>query len=116
MACVCKDGSASGFFLAGRHGDEACEDGLTETVPAPTEKIPASQLFDAINEQLSENPEEVKDAIRKGNGIFAFTIKGNSGVTDSWHVDLKTTGRVGKGIGEKPSGKTSGSTPAASEL
>ncbi|KAJ4147150.1 hypothetical protein LMH87_001695 [Akanthomyces muscarius] len=67
------------------------------------EKIPASQLFDVINEQLSENPDEVRDAIKKGNGIFAFTIKGNSGVTDSWHVDLKSTGRVGKGIGEKPS-------------
>lgn len=66
-----------------------------------------------INEQLSENPDEVRDAIKKGNGIFAFTIKGNSGVTDSWHVDLKSTGSVGKGIGEKPSGKTSDSAPAA---
>lgn len=76
------------------------------TCRPPTEKIPASQLFDAINDQLAENPAEVKEAIKKGNGIFAFTIKGKSGVTDSWHVDLKSTGRVGKGIGEKPDGKT----------
>ncbi|EGX88633.1 oleate-induced peroxisomal protein [Cordyceps militaris CM01] len=76
--------------------------GKFESTSFSHEKIPASQLFDVINEQLSDNPDEVKDAIKKGNGIFAFTIKGNSGVTDSWHVDLKSTGRVGKGIGEKP--------------
>ena len=68
------------------------------------DKIPASNLFDQINEQLANNQAEVKDAIKKGNGIFAFTIKGNSGEEDSWHVDLKETGRVGKGLGNKPNG------------
>ncbi|TQW01291.1 hypothetical protein V2A60_002298 [Cordyceps javanica] len=76
------------------------------------ENLTASQLFDVINEKLSENSEEVRDAIKNSNGFFAFTIRGNSGVTDNWHVDLMSVGRVGKGIGENRSGKTSDTAPA----
>lgn len=78
---------------------------LTTAFACHVDKIPASNLFDQINEQLANNQAEVKDAIKNGNGIFAFTIKGNSGEVDSWHVDLKETGRVGKGLGDKPNGE-----------
>lgn len=61
-------------------------------------------LFDAINEALGDNQEEVRDAIKRGNGIFAFVLKNKAGETESWHVDLKETGRVGKGTSDKPNG------------
>ncbi|OAQ99341.1 hypothetical protein LLEC1_03291 [Akanthomyces lecanii] len=92
----CEDGSAWGLNLAGRHRDDACEDGLSENGTL-TEKISASQLFDVSNEQLSENPNEIRDAI-KGQWHFSCTTRGNSGVTDSWHIDLKSSGRSRTGF------------------
>jgi len=46
---------------------------------------------------------ERKDAIKKGGSIFAFTIKNGEGNTESWYIDLKETGTVGKGAA--PEGK-----------
>lgn len=46
---------------------------------------------------------ERKDAIKKGNAIFAFTLKNKEGSTESWHIDLKEKGEVGKG--DAPAGK-----------
>jgi len=34
--------------------------------------------------------------------VFAFTLKNKAGETDSWHIDLKNEGKVGKGLGDKP--------------
>ena len=45
--------------------------------------------------------------MKKGNAIFGFTIK-KSGETADWHIDLKETGKVAKGLapeGKKPNGK-----------
>lgn len=36
--------------------------------------------------------------------MFAFTLKNKAGETDSWHIDLKNKGEVGKGLGDKPTG------------
>ncbi|KAI9665295.1 MAG: hypothetical protein M1831_001732 [Alyxoria varia] len=67
--------------------------------------IPSSAAFDAIHQSLSSDPAEQKDAIKQGGAIFAFTIK-NGSTTDSWHIDLKNKGVVGKGLstedGQKP--------------
>ena len=41
--------------------------------------------------------------MKKGNAVFAFILKNKQGQTDSWHIDLKEKGEVGKG--EAPSGK-----------
>ena len=52
---------------------------------------------------------ERKDAIKKGGAIFAFTLKNEKGEQQSWHIDLKETGTVGKGLapeGKKPGGKS----------
>ncbi len=38
--------------------------------------------------------------------MFAFTLKNAAGETESWHIDLRNKGVVGKGLGEKPNGKT----------
>jgi len=36
--------------------------------------------------------------------VFAFTLKNKAGETDSWNIDLKNKGEVGKGLGDKPTG------------
>lgn len=69
-----------------------------------TADFPSSVAFDAIQASLSASPADRKAAIKSGNGIFAFTLK-NNGKEESWHIDLKESGTVGKGVapeGKKP--------------
>lgn len=69
--------------------------------------IPSSEAFDVIQQSLTADPNEQKTAVKQGGAIFAFTIK-NGGTTDSWHIDLKNKGVVGKGTapeGQKATGK-----------
>ncbi|KAF3131952.1 hypothetical protein TWF594_009662 [Orbilia oligospora] len=63
--------------------------------------FPASAAFDSIAAALKDETEK-KDAIKKGGAVFCFTLKNAAGQTDSWFIDLKQTGAVGKG--EAPSG------------
>ncbi|KAK4217155.1 sterol-binding-like protein [Rhypophila decipiens] len=65
------------------------------------DKFPSSAAFDAIAAALSSEADK-KDAIKQGNAVFAFTLKNAAGETESWHIDLKNKGTVGKGLGEKP--------------
>lgn len=81
----------------------ADEDVCTNHVSRLLDKFPSSAAFDAINEALSSEADK-KDAIKQGNAVFAFTLKNAAGETESWHIDLKNTGTVGKGLGEKPTG------------
>lgn len=77
---------------------------LTQNLPLPSDSFPASAAFDEISRSLS-SPSDKQDAIKKGGAIFAFTLKNTSGATDSWYIDLKETGTVGKGVapeGKKP--------------
>ncbi|KAG5958872.1 hypothetical protein E4U58_005209, partial [Claviceps cyperi] len=76
---------------------KACAD-LTSSFHA--DKFPSSSAFDAIDSVLSGSDSERKAAIKQANGVFAFTIKNKAGETESWHVDLKESGRVGKGLGK----------------
>ncbi|KAK2026658.1 SCP-2 sterol transfer family protein [Colletotrichum zoysiae] len=66
------------------------------------DKFPSSVAFDAINDALSANEADRKDAVKQGNAVFAFTLKNSAGETDSWHIDLKNKGEVAKGLGDKP--------------
>ncbi|KAK3378090.1 SCP2 sterol-binding domain-containing protein [Podospora didyma] len=66
------------------------------------DKFPASAAFDAINSAIQASEADKKDAIKQGNAVFAFTLKNAAGETESWHIDLKNKGEVGKGLGEKP--------------
>ncbi|KAI9725887.1 MAG: hypothetical protein M1834_009475 [Cirrosporium novae-zelandiae] len=59
--------------------------------------FPASQAFDAINASLQGDEHERKDAMKKVNGTFAFTLKNKEGKEESWYIDLKKKGTVGKG-------------------
>ncbi|KAL6865969.1 hypothetical protein ACO1O0_002069 [Amphichorda felina] len=67
------------------------------------DKFPASAAFDVINAALNATDADRKDAIKQGNAVYAFTLKNGAGETESWHIDLKETGKVGKGLGNKPS-------------
>ncbi|KAF1914192.1 SCP2 sterol-binding domain-containing protein [Ampelomyces quisqualis] len=62
-----------------------------------SESFPASAAFDEISRSLS-SPSDKQDAIKKGGAIFAFTLKNTAGATESWYIDLKETGTVGKGV------------------
>lgn len=78
------------------------------TSPSPTDAWPSSAAFDWIAEALKEESER-KDAIKKGGAIFAFTLKNDQGETADWYVDLKDTGKVGKGSapeGKKANGRS----------
>lgn len=52
---------------------------------------------------MSSDDAERKDAVKKGNAIFAFTLKNKEQQSESWYIDLKEQGVVGKGTG--PEGK-----------
>jgi hypothetical protein len=67
--------------------------------------FPSSEAFDVINSALTADEKERKDAIKQGNAVFAFTLKNKAGETESWNIDLKNKGEVGKGLGDKPTGK-----------
>lgn len=69
-----------------------------------TASFPASEAFDAINEALKADDAARKSALKTANAVFAFTLKNKAGETESWHIDLKEKGTVGKGLGEKPTG------------
>lgn len=69
------------------------------------DKFPSSAAFDAINDALNSDEAERQNAIKQGNGVYAFTLKNTAGETESWHIDLKETGKVGTGVGTKPNGK-----------
>ncbi|KAH6630917.1 SCP2 sterol-binding domain-containing protein [Chaetomium sp. MPI-SDFR-AT-0129] len=66
------------------------------------DKFPASAAFDEISAALTASEADRKDAIKQGGAVFAFTLKNKAGETESWHIDLKEKGAVGKGTGEKP--------------
>jgi hypothetical protein len=71
--------------------------------------FPSSVAFDLINDSLKSNAADRKDAVKKANAIFAFTLKNAAGEMESWHIDLKEKGEVAKGEapeGKKADGKT----------
>ena len=70
-------------------------------------EFPSSQAFDLIGDALKTDADR-QDAIKKGGAIFSFQLKNAAGKQESWYIDLKKEGKVGKGdapAGEKASGK-----------
>ncbi|EGP87871.1 unnamed protein product [Zymoseptoria tritici ST99CH_1A5] len=63
---------------------------------------PSSAAFDAISDALNSDKER-KDAVKQGGAVFAFNLKNAQGQEQAWHIDLKETGKVGKGAA--PEGK-----------
>ena len=49
---------------------------------------------------MLQDPTARKNFIKEANGIYTFTLKNSSGETESWFLDLKNSGTVGRG--EKP--------------
>ncbi|MCJ1245929.1 hypothetical protein MMC30_003133 [Trapelia coarctata] len=77
------------------------------------DSFPSSAAFDAISSSLKSDDAERKDAVKKGNAIFAFTLKNSQGETDNWYIDLKDKGVVAKG--EAPEGKKADVTLSLSD-
>lgn len=73
-----------------------------------TDDFPSSAAFDAINAVLQGDEAERKSAIKQANAVFAFTLKNKAGKEESWFIDLKDKGVVGKGTGNKPNGTSYG--------
>ena len=76
-------------------------------MPVSSPDFPASKAFDMIEEALNKDDKAKKDAIKQAKSIFAFTLKNKEGKTESWFLDLKKDGVVGKGLapsGAKPTG------------
>ncbi|KAH7111164.1 SCP-2 sterol transfer family protein, partial [Dactylonectria estremocensis] len=65
-------------------------------------KFPSSVAFDAIQHALSSSEVERNNAIKQGNAVIAFVLTNAAGETDSWYIDLKETGKVGKGPSNNP--------------
>ena len=68
--------------------------------------FPSSVAFDTINNSLQSDDAGRKDAVKKGDAIFAFILKNKEGQVESWYIDLKDKGEVAKG--EAPLGKKAG--------
>ena len=64
--------------------------------------FPSSAAFEAIDSALS-NDAERKAAIKTGGAVFSFKLTNDKGAEDAWYLDLKESGKVGKG--EAPAGK-----------
>ena len=75
--------------------------------------FPASAAFDEIAQALSVSEADRKDAIKNGKAIFAFTLKNKAGAQETWYLDLKETGTVGKG--PAPAGKKATATLVLSD-
>ena len=75
-------------------------------MPISDPAFPSSVAFDMIEQGL-QNEAQRKEGIAKGKAIFAFTLKNAAGKTESWYLDLKKEGKVGRGTapaGEKATG------------
>jgi len=66
-------------------------------MPISLPSHPSSQAFELIHSALQSDPAEKKDAIKKGGAIFGFTLKNADGKEESWYIDLKQEGVVGRG-------------------
>ncbi|PLB50131.1 sterol-binding-like protein [Aspergillus steynii IBT 23096] len=66
--------------------------------------FPSSAAFDVINATLQGDAAERKDAVDKAKAVVAFNLKNAKGEEDSWYLDLKEKGAVGKGAAP-PNGK-----------
>ncbi len=76
---------------------------MIPTDPCYSDGFPSSVAFDAINDALSSNESERKQAIKQGGAVFSFKLTNSEKKEEAWHIDLKETGKVGKG--EAPEGK-----------
>ncbi|KAL4821956.1 SCP2 sterol-binding domain-containing protein [Aspergillus spinulosporus] len=73
----------------------------------------SSAAFDVINATLQSDEAERKDAIKNAQTIVAFNLKNASGKEESWYLDLKEKGEVGKGAA--PAGKKADVTLSLSD-
>ncbi|MCJ1415506.1 hypothetical protein MMC32_001838 [Xylographa parallela] len=77
------------------------------------DSFPSSAAFDVINSSLQSDDAERKSAVKAAQAIFVFVLKNTQGETESWYLDLKDKGEVGKG--EAPEGSKADVTLSLSD-
>lgn len=82
---------------------------LGSAVLTDSDAFPASAAFDVINQVLQSDEASRKEAINTAKAVVAFTLKNADGKEESWHLDLKENGAVGKGAAPQ-GGKADGTS------
>ncbi|MBQ5153752.1 hypothetical protein EGM85_10870 [Macrococcus caseolyticus] len=59
--------------------------------------FPSSDAFDLIKQGISSNEANKAKYIKQANMIVQFDIKNKEGKSESWYLDVKNKGEVGKG-------------------
>jgi len=76
------------------------------------DEFPSSAAFDFIADSLQDDGEKA-DAIKRGGAVFCFKLTNAAKQSESWYIDLKNSGTVGKG--SAPEGGKADITLALSE-
>ncbi|TFY73541.1 hypothetical protein EWM64_g10471 [Hericium alpestre] len=67
------------------------------------EGFKTSEILVALSEVFdSYSDEEKKAQIKKTNGIFEIRVKNAAGAEGVWTIDMKSTGKITKGVSTKP--------------
>ncbi|KAL2837116.1 putative lipid transfer protein [Aspergillus pseudoustus] len=69
------------------------------------DSFPGSAAFDTISTAFASDETERENAIKAGGAVYSFTLVNKDGKQESWYMDLKKEGKVGKGAaptGGKP--------------
>lgn len=69
----------------------------TALTTSTADSFPSSAAFDVIQSTLQSDDAERKSAINSAKAIVAFNLKNAKGEEQSWYLDLKNKGEVGKG-------------------
>lgn len=59
--------------------------------------FPSSDAFDLIKQGISANEANKAKYIKQANMVVQFDIKNKEGKSESWYLDVKNKGEVGKG-------------------
>lgn len=60
-------------------------------------EFPSSYAFDLIKQSISASEENKAKFIKQANMVAQFDLKNKEGKTESWYLDIKNKGEVGKG-------------------
>lgn len=66
------------------------------------DKFPSSAIFDTIKSAVDGDEQLKQKSIKQSKALVVFELKNKQGTVESWYLDMKKTGQVGKG---KPSEK-----------
>lgn len=60
-------------------------------------EFPSSAAFDLMHQGITSDEERKKKYLKQANAVVQFDIKNSAGKVQSWYLEAKKTGEVGKG-------------------